>query len=172
MAVIKAILTGVSIASLTLLASCGEGELTAAEQKARDRAAISAVEAAQTPPAQLVFPEVMTAADLADAKFSGGGCAMLAPPPADGALALTNDTLAILKIDGEVVRLVVDPGSASQPFGLRRKFDGKRHSLTLETSEADAGRPDNSGEYDGTMTLRDGSDRVVFEQRGTVRCEP
>ncbi|WP_114519906.1 hypothetical protein [Altererythrobacter sp. ZODW24] len=152
------------------LAGCGEPELTQAEQAAQENAAIAAVEASQKPPAQLVFPEIITFEDIEANNLFGAGCYMLPSGEQEGMLALTDDRMGVIKLDGELHRMTVDAGSSEQPYGSRGKYDGKEFSLRLETT----GEPIDNGyetlDYKGTMTLRNGRDEVVFQQDGTIQC--
>ncbi len=160
---------GVSLFVLGL-AGCGEPELTQAEKVAQENAAIAAVEASQKPPAQLVFPEIITFEDIEANNLFGAGCYMLPSGGQEGMLALTDDRSAVIKLDNKLHRMIVDAGSSEQPYGSRGKYDGKKFSLRLETS----GEPIDNGyetlDYKGTMTLRNGRDEVVFQQDGTIQC--
>lgn len=171
MDVIDRILRYAAVPALALaLAACGEPELTQSEKAAQESAAIAAVEASQKPPAQLVFPEIISLVDIEANNLFGAGCYMLPSGEREGMLALTDDRTGVIKLDGELHRMVVDAGSSEQPYGARGKYDGKKFSLRLETT----GEPIDNGyetlDYKGTMTLRNGRDEVVFQQDGTIQC--
>ncbi len=162
------LIAGASV--LLMIASCSEPELTQAEKAAQENAAIAAVEASQKPPAQLVFPEIITFADIEANNLFGAGCYMLPTGDQDGMLALTDDRRGVIKLDGEIHRMVADPGSSEQPYGARGKYDGKKFSLRLETTGEPIGNGYETLDYEGTMTLRNGRDEVVFQQDGTIQC--
>ena len=150
---------------------CSEPSEAELEAKARwDAEAIAGVEAAQTMPAVPVTPEPMAFAEMEKAGALGAGCAFIPKGGGLSALALALPDAGFLKVGGTIQRLAPDLGSAEAPLGTRMKYDGREYSFTLSRD----GEPVPAGtevlDYPGSLVIRDGRGRTLFEARGTTQC--
>lgn len=151
-------------------AACGEN-LTQAEQEQRDREAVAMVEQANSvaPAPDEVVPETILYPDIERHDIYGASCAY-APGTSLGARVIARQADAYMKIDGEMVRFAADPGARELPYGTRSLYNGRAYSLRLEV----AGEGIQSGEevmqYEGTISLRDKYDRMIYTGTGTAQC--
>lgn len=164
---IALVLTG-----LSLLAACGEPELSPQEQERRDAAAVAEVEAAQTPPAMPIDPQAISFADIERENLFGAGCAFLTGAGGGDPIVLTQRGEGYMKLDGAIVRFAADPGSDDLPLGTRRKYTGGEYAFEVIM---DPGSGSQSGmetvDYPGSrLTVRDGRSRTVFQADGLVQC--
>ncbi|HUQ13991.1 MAG TPA: hypothetical protein VM055_06920 [Novosphingobium sp.] len=154
-----------------LLAACSR-EPTAAEIEAQERRDIAEVEAVQKqkPPPQMIAPEPILYPDIEQNDLFGAGCAF-APGDSIGAVLLTRDKTAWMKVEGVLVRFASDPGSAKMPLGTWSRYSGKEMALALTKAEAE-GEP--SGEettrWRGHLTVTDPFDQVIYDQQGLMQC--
>ena len=172
-----------AIAGLALLlAGCGD-ELSPEEQAAADERDVALVEAANSaaPPVQLVSPEPILLPDIERYDLLGATCSY-APGTSLGARVIAREADAFMKIDGEIERFAADPGSRELPSHTRSVYNSKDYSLVLALGDA-GGEPPAQGEaevtdnaaasrdnYEGSVTLRDAYDRVVYEGVGLAQC--
>ena len=153
---------------LTLLAAaCGPSP----EDKAReDAAAIAAVNAAQNrlPPIKALSLEQFTPGDFARMDDTGASCAFYAETRA---IAMARPSYAWIKLDGELIRLVSDSGSANGPLGTWAHYTGRALSLRIEpvgAAKADSTQPRQAGP--AQLVVTDSWDRAVFAVAGSMRC--
>lgn len=153
---------------LTLaLAACSDGP-SAAEKKAADDRAVAQVEAIQKakPPAKPISPQAILFADIQKFGLFGAGCAF-APGGSMGAVLLTRDKVAYIKLDDGVVRFASDPGSAKLPLGTSSRYVGKEFAVSLtRLGAADPG----AVRFNGHLSVTDPYDHVVYEADGLVQC--
>lgn len=157
-----------AILALTLLAAaCGPSP----EDKAReDAAAIAAVNAAQNrlPPIKALSLEQFTPGDFARMDDTGASCAFYAETRA---IAMARPSYGWIKLEGELMRLVSDSGSATGPLGTRTHYTGRALSLRIEPSDAtavDSVEPRQAGS--ARLVVYDSWDRAVFTVAGSTRC--
>lgn len=154
-----------------LLASCGEEPKSQAQRDADDERAIAEVEAAQTPPPDVVAPERITEAERERYNLSEGGCSFAVNNPELGAQAILLMNVGYMKFDGTMERFAPDAGSGDGPSGTSTKYDGGSHGLLVRfdtTAAAKAG-----GELVSVptqITLQDGRGRTVYVAEGTALC--
>ena len=156
------------VVSILLLAA-GCNQLSPEEKAANEARDIAAVKAAndQLPPLKPLSPQAILFPDIRKANLYGPGCAFVAKGGGLGAIAMTQEKRAAIKLADELVILASDPGSTEMPFGTWSHYVGKRHSLTL--TRLDAAQTDP--EWRGKLVITDTGDRVVFEAEGLVQCK-
>ena len=161
-----------AIAALTLLAlSACEREPTAAEKAAAVAAAVVEVKAAQVAPPERVTPQRIAFADIEKHGLLGAGCAFRAAGSAQEPIFLALAGQAALKREGEILRFAADKGSAQNPLGSWRKYDGKDYGAELALTSDDGAQVGmESVDFPARLTLRDGRGRVVYEGRGIAQC--
>lgn len=149
---------------LSLLPGCSEREPTDAE-------AIAAVKAAQDgkPPLEPVDPQPILYPDITASKLHGTGCAFVADGGGIGAVLLAQDTRGVIKLDGEVLLLAPDAGSARLPMGSWARYTGKAYAVTLG-AEGPVTALGTGAQFKGAMTITDAFERPVYEARGDVQC--
>lgn len=162
-----------TIAVILLLAALSACEKNAEQRKAEDAAAIAVVNAAQNrlPPLKMVTPEPLQEADLARIDASGPGCLFgnadgTAPP-----LLMMVGSFGWIKIEGEVIRLAGDSGSAATPARTWSHYSGKAFTLRIEPIDAAAAATGDPGRsYPANLVVRDAYDRVVYRVAGLQDC--
>jgi len=160
-----------AIAALALLAGCEAEEKTLAQKAADDERAIAEVEAAQTPPPDVVTPERITADEREKFKLSDTGCSFAVNNPEIGAQAILQMNVGYMKFAGEMERFAPDAGSGDGPSGTSGRYDGGTHALlvqfrTAESTSADGDRVNVPTQ----VTLKDGRGRTVYVAEGTSLC--
>ncbi|MFM2372336.1 MAG: hypothetical protein RIS85_2058 [Pseudomonadota bacterium] len=157
----------IALISLTLLglAACSEKEPTDAE-------AIAAVNAAQDgkPPVKPLDPQPIHYPDIKGHKLHGTGCAFVATGGGLGAVLLAQDERGIIKLNGEVVILAPDTGSAKMPKGSWSRYTGKANALTL-TATGPVTAVGGAEEFDGKVVITDAFERRVYEAGGHAQCK-
>lgn len=161
------IITSVALA----LVSCGESEKSRAEKELDDEKAIAEVEAAQTPPPDVVTPERITDADRTRYKLSQSGCAFAVNNPEVGAQAILQMNVGYMKFDDQMERFAPDSGSGDGPAGTSTRYDGGRHALLVAF---DMARTTKAGgeqvSVPTRLTLQDGRKRTVYVAEGVSLC--
>ena len=152
------------------LAACGS-EPTPEEQAKIDAKAIAEVEANQTPPPDVVSPQILTNDDFETHAISGLGCSFAPSGGGDDPVAVTLVRYGFMKIDDAVERFAPDAGSAESAFGTRVKYDSGRHSMRLELDDGDGEAVGTETVvHDARLIVKDGRDRTVYEARGEAFC--
>ncbi|HEU4820530.1 MAG TPA: hypothetical protein VFS87_05165 [Qipengyuania sp.] len=161
---------GIAAAAL-LLAGCGEEKKTPAQKEAEVERAIAEVEAAQTPPPDVVAPQRITDEERARLNLSEGGCSFAVNNPELGAQAILQMNVGYMKFDGDMERFAPDAGSGGGPAGTSTRYDGGSHGLIVRF---DIAATDKAGGDMVTMpaqiTLQDGRKRTVYVAEGTALC--
>ena len=157
-----------AILALTLLAAaCGPSP----EDKAReDAAAIAAVNAAQNrlPPVKTLSLAQFTPDDFARMDDTGASCAFYAE---SRAIAMARPSYGWIKLEGELIQLVSDSGSAAGPLGTYSRYTGRALSLRIEPAGAAAAATMQTRlEMPAMISVFDQWDRVVFGLAGYMRC--
>ncbi|MEZ5682509.1 MAG: hypothetical protein R3E14_14565 [Erythrobacter sp.] len=151
---------------LLSLAACSS-EPNEAERKA----AVAEVEANQEAPAEVLEPRPILYPDIEKNGLYGAGCSFAPDGGGLGAVALAMADEGYMKRGEEILQFAADKGSDELPYLARRKYDGKDYSFSLDLdrdSEAPSG--EETSDYSGTLTVRDGKDRVVYSATGIVQC--
>jgi hypothetical protein len=159
------------VLAVLALAACGR-EPTAAEKKAADDRAIAQVEAVQKikPPPRPIAPQPILFADIQQYNLFGAGCAF-APGGSMGAVLLTRDKVAHMKLADRAVRFASDPGSARMPLETWSRYIGKDMALSLTRTQEPGAAPDQDAvRWQGKLTVTDAFDQVVYEADGLVQC--
>ena len=153
-----------------LLAGC-ERELTPEEQAALDERDVALVEQANkvVPPLKQVTPEPILLPDIERYDLYGAAC-NYAPGTSLGTRVVARETDAYVKIDGEVFRLAADPGARELPLGTRSLYNGRQHVLRLGINGTGEQAGTESVNYEGSVTLLDVHDRVIYEGSGLAQC--
>lgn len=159
------------IGAAALLAGCGEAEKSQAQQELDDEKAIAEVEAAQTPPPDVVTPQRITDEERARYKLSDSGCAFAVNNPELGAQAILQTNVGYMKFEGAMERFAPDAGAADGPAGTSTKYDGGRHGLIVRFDTAAAAKAGgDSISVPTQITLQDGRRRTVYVAEGTSLC--
>jgi len=150
----------------SLLAAVGDDPGPAEHKAAEDRA-VAQVEAIQKqkPPPQPIAPQPILFADIQKLNLFGAGCAF-APGGSMGAVLLTRDKVAYLKLGERVVRFAADPGSTKLPMGAFSRYTGKEFAASLTR----AGEGGDGVRFDGRLTVTDPFDQIVYAADGLVQC--
>ncbi len=154
-----------------LLAGCAEEPMSRAQRDADDERAIAEVEAAQTPPPDVVAPERITAAERERYSLVEGGCSFAVNNPELGAQAILLMNVGYMKFDGVMERFAPDAGSGDGPAGTSSRYDGGSHGLLVRFDTAATEKA--SGEMvtmPAQITLQDGRRRTVYVAEGTALC--
>ena len=150
--------------------ACGQ-DMDQGEQELIEQQAIADVEAVNgaEPPLQEVVPDPILFPDIERHDMFGASCAY-APGTSLGARVIARQADAFMKVDGEVIRFAADPGARELPYGTRSLYNGTEYSLRLDI----AGDGEQSGietmDYEGTISLRDRWNRVVYDGVGIAQC--
>lgn len=161
----------VTVALAALLTGCGEPEKTPAQQELDDERAIAEVEAAQTPPPDVVTPQRITAEERQRYNLSDSGCAFAVNNPELGAQAIMQMNVGYMKFDGVMERFAPDAGAADGPAGTSTQYDGGRHGLIVRFDTDKAAKAGGDAVSVPTrITLQDGRDRTVYVAEGTALC--
>lgn len=152
--------------ALFLVAGC-EKEPSPEEQALADARDIAMVKAANDvmPPIEMVTPEPILLPDIERYDLYGEAC-NYAPGTSFGTRVVARQADAFMKIEGEVHRFAADPGSRELPMRTRTLYNAKEYSVRLSIEEQDG-----SSDYEGSVTLRDRFDRVVYEGTGLAQCK-
>lgn len=153
-----------------LLASCGDG-LSPEEQAIQDERDIKLVEETNDtpPPLKPVIPQAIGFPEIEQYDLFGKAC-NYAPGTSFGTLVVAREADAYMKIDGAMVRFAADPGARELAIRTRSVYNSLGYTLRLELEgEGEQSGPDQTN-YEGTVTLRDGYGRVVYEGAGLAQC--
>ena len=148
---------------MALLTGCKDSEQT-------DEQAIAAVNAAQDakPPVKPIAPQAILYPDIEQNKLHGTGCAFVAEGGGIGAVLLAQGDRAYIKLEGKIVALASDAGSAKMPLGSWSRYTGKDYALVVRANGTvpaiDANR------FDGGLTITDPFERPVYQARGNFQC--
>lgn len=162
---------GILVVAAVLVSACAEEKKSLAEQDAEDERAIAEVEAAQTPPPDVVTPERITDEERARYKLSESGCAFAVNNPELGAQAILQMNVGYMKFDGAMERFAPDAGAADGPAGTSTKYDGGRHGLIVRFDTEGAAKAGGDVLSVPTqITLQDSRRRTVYVAEGTSLC--
>ena len=158
----------VGLAPLALTA-CDDS--TPKEGEADRRAAVAEVKAHQEPPPEKLDLDPIRFADIEEFDLFGAGCSFSPDGDTSAPVALAQADAGFFISRGKLHKLASDMGSAEMPYMSRRKYDGREYSFTLDFDEA-KGRQSGyeTMDYDGSLTVRDGSDNVLYGADGLVQC--
>ncbi|NCP22797.1 MAG: hypothetical protein GW854_01465 [Erythrobacter sp.] len=151
------------------VAACG-AEQSPDEKAASDAAASAEIRAANVPPPIPVTLEPIAYSDIEANDLIGIGCSFALARDADAAMAVTMVEAAYVKQNNEIQRLAPDMGSGEMPFGTRSNYDGTQFGLEMIVRGDGEAIGGETTLYDATLTLRDGRDRIVYQQDGVARC--
>ena len=161
----------IAAVAMAFLAGCGETAKSRAQQEIDDEKAIAEVEAAQTPPPDVVTPERITDDERERYRLSDSGCAFAVNNPEVGAHAILQINVGYMKLDGEMERLAPDAGAADGPAGTKTRYDGGSHALLVRFDTAKASKAGGDAvSIPSQITLQDGRGRTVYVAEGTSLC--
>lgn len=150
---------------LAVLAACGDG-MTPQEKARADARDIAMVEKAQKQlaPAQPITLEAIPAAERAIIPAQGKECLLVLNEDPDGdPVGLFGSVTGHIRVDGKVLILAPDTGTAKVHGGAYGKYVSKTHVVRLEASK----------EGDGAwIAVVDPHDRAVYFAPGKLRCGP
>lgn len=162
---------GVILMTVALVAGCGETGKSAAQRERDDEKAIAEVEAAQTPPPDVVAPQRITDEERARYQLSDSGCAFAVNNPELGAQAILQMNVGYMKFDGAMERFAPDAGAGDGPAGTSTRYDGGRHGLSVSFDQAQAAKAaGDTISVPTRITLQDGRKRTVYVAEGTSLC--
>jgi hypothetical protein len=154
-----------------MVAGCGEEPRSPAQQQADDERAIAEVEAAQTPPPDVVAPQRITAEERERFGLSNGGCSFAVNNPELGAQAILQMNVGYMKFDGSMERFAPDAGSGDGPAGTSVRYDGDSHGLLVRfDTEGTQKAGGDMVTMPAQITLQDGRKRTVYVAEGTALC--
>lgn len=160
----------VAMAALLPLAACGDN-LSEEERATQDNADIAAVEASQKPPVIPIDPQAIRYPDIEKNQIYGASCAFAPEGGGLGAIVIAMADAGYMKLGGSLQRFAPDAGSAENPLGTRERYTGSSNSFTLQLLESEG---EKSGietmDFDAQLTVRDSSDRVVYQENGIAQC--
>ena len=150
------------------LSSCGP---SAEEQARQDAADVAEVRANQIPPPEQLSPEPILYPDIEQNDLFGAGCNFVAEGGGMGAIALAKPDVGYMKRSGKLLTFAADKGSAQQPLGSWRKYDGKKYGFILDL-ESKTGEQAGieTVNFPARLTVRDGRGQKVYESVGTAQC--
>ena len=158
-------------AVLVLVSGCADKQKSRAQKEVDDDRAIAEVEAAQTPPPDVVTPQRITPEERTRYKLSDTGCSFAVNNPEIGAQAILQLNVGYMKFDGALERFAPDAGSGDGPGGTSTKYDGGTHSLLVRFETARAAKTGGEGiSMPARITLQDGRRRTVYVAEGTAIC--
>ena len=151
---------------VAVLAACSS-EPTEEERAA----AVAEVEANQTPPAQPLELGAIRYREIEKHELYGAGCSFAPAGGGLAAVALVMPDTGHIIVDGEMLTLAADKGSAELPYLARSKYDGTAHSMELDLDQ-DAGEEVGAevSDYPATLTIRNARDQIVYNQSGIAQC--
>ncbi|WP_133365237.1 hypothetical protein [Qipengyuania sediminis] len=162
---------GLVAVCVVALAACAQEEKSPAQQQIDDERAIAEVEAAQTPPPDVVAPERITPEERTRFGLSDRGCAFAVNNPEVGAQAILQMNVGYLKFDGRMERFAPDAGSGGGPSGTSTRYDGGRHGIHVQYDMAAAQQTASEQLSVPTrITLQDGRGRIVYVADGIALC--
>lgn len=149
---------------LATLAACGDG-MTPAEKARADARDIAMVEKAQKQlaPARPITLEAIPAAEQALIPAQGKECTLvLNENPEGDPVGLFGSVTGHVRVDGKVLMLAPDTGTAKVHGAAYGKYLSKTHVVRLEASK----------ESDGAwIAVLDPHDRAVYFAPGQLRCD-
>lgn len=161
----------VMVAGLAVLASaCGEEPRSQSQRQIDDERAIAEVEAAQTPPPDVVTPERITDAERERYRLSDSGCAFAVASPEIGAQAILQINVGYMKFDGRMERFAPDAGAGGGPAGTSTRYDGGTHALLISFDTARTAKVTGGVSIPTRITLQDGRRRTVYVAEGVSLC--
>lgn len=153
------------------IVAAGCDEPTPEEIAAENARAVAEVKANQKPPPEQIVPDKIGYREIEKFNLYGAGCNFAPDGGGMGAVAIAQGERGYMVYQGELMRFAADKGSPELPYQARRKYDGTKHSFTLDLDQKSG---EQSGmettDYRGTLAVRDGSDNVVYEAKGIVQC--
>ena len=151
---------------VAVLAACSS-EPTEEERAA----AVAEVEAHQTPPAQPLELGAIRYREIEKHELYGAGCSFAPTGGGLAAVALAMPDTGHIIVDGEMLTLAADKGSAELPYLARSKYDGTEHSMELDLDQ-DASEEVGAevSDYPATLTIRNARDQIVYNQSGIAQC--
>ena len=127
--------------------------------------------AEETPaaPAQAVTPQPIGYPDIEAKGLHGASCAY-ASGASMAPLVIAFADEAVMKIDGQIQRFVVDAESEGAELGSRTRYlgEGRTLLLTIERGGEQAGGA--SANYTGSVRLVDDAGAELFATEGAVQC--
>lgn len=161
------------LGTVMALAACGD-DVSSQEQHEADAQAVAMVEQANSaePPLEELVPEPIIETDMQAEEMGGERCTY-SPGTNHGVLVVARQVDAYMKIANRLVRFAADPGARQLPFETRTLYNGREYHLRLDIPEDEsAGTEATAGtEFEGTVTLFDQWDRVVYSGDGPVTCQ-
>ncbi|MEE4200655.1 hypothetical protein [Erythrobacter sp.] len=145
------------------LSACEEGNPGASvDYDAMNRAAEG--------PARQIDPQPIGTGELTRFGLSRGTCVVPGANHRENLFAASREK-GIMRIDFETMEFAPRPTSDPLPNNVANGFDGTDYQVELtvdRSSETPAG-PEQLF-FNGTLTVRDARERIVFEHRGRVEC--
>lgn len=146
-----------------LLVACGDG-MTPAEKARADARDVAMVEKAQKQlaPAQPVTLEAIPTAEQAQIPAPGKECKFVLNEDLDGdPVGLFGSVTGHVRIDGKILMLAPDTGTAKVHGAAYGKYVSKSHVVRLEASKQGDG---------AWLAVVDPHDRAVYFAPGELRC--
>ncbi|MBX7526732.1 hypothetical protein [Qipengyuania vesicularis] len=150
------------------IAACGP---TPEEEETARKQAVAEVEANQEPPPEQLTLDPIRYREIEKHQLYGAGCSLVPDGGGLGAVVLALAEEGFLIRNGELLRFAADAGSAELPYLARQRYTGREYSFTLDLDE-DEGKQSGveTTDYRGRLTVRDSSERVVYQAEGLTQC--
>ncbi len=156
--------------AVLFVAGCDDG-MTSEQKAARDAQAVAEVRANQVAPPDTFTPEKILYPDIEKHRLGAGGCAFVPEGGGIGAIAIAQADAGYMKRDGDIMIFAADKGSAKQVMGTWRSYDGRSFSFEITLDPKSGKQPSSeTNDYDASLTITDGRDRVVYQADGYAQC--
>ena len=100
----------------------------------------------------------------------GAGCAFVPAGGGMGAVLLTREKRAYIKIGAKILSMSSDPGGAKAAMGTWEHYVGDEYSLRLTHSDASPAIEEELLRWPGHLTVEDADKRAVYDSAGEVQC--
>ena len=126
-------------------------------------------EGGSAPPTTTVTPRPIGYPDIEAHNLFGVGCAY-ASGTSMAPIVLTLGAEAVMKIDGEIHRFVLDPESEGAERAGDRRYLARGRTLHLSISGEGTPAGPETANFPGSVRLLDDAGAVLFETTGTAQC--
>lgn len=159
----------IALALPLALLACDEPSPT--EEEAERQQAVAEVKANQKPPPEELVLDPIRYPEIEKYDLFGAGCSFVPDGGGLGAVAIGMADKGYMIRKGELMVFAADMGSAELPYLARRKYDGREFSFSLDLDEAEGTQSGyETTDYRGTLTVRDGTNAVVYKANGLTQC--
>ena len=153
-----------------LVVGCGD-DMTPEQRAQRDAQDVAEVRANQVAPPDTFTPQKILYPDIEKHKLGAGGCAFAPKDGGMGAIAIAKADVGYMKRDGDIMIFAADKGSTEQVMGTWSSYDGRGFSFEIKLDPKTGKQPSSeTNDFDASLTVTDGRDRVIYEADGYAQC--